>query len=199
MAVLGISGTIQAQNAAYSDIPPTYVAGEAFLVAIVVYPDEEIVAYSVEDKPPTGWTVSEISDGGRYDNVTKSVKWGLFPDDQVRMVTYMVLPPANATGDKTFVGSATFEGARTTIEGQRTTSLAPPPTPLKIENIAVDGDTVFITLTGTISTNYRLEVSSDFTHWDELPSFTLETSPMTVNDTGASTTGQRYYRIRKVD
>lgn len=103
-------------------LPATYTAGTDVPVSIVVSPDTATHAYAVQDEPPTGWTVSDISDGGGWDATNKMVKWGPFSDNSARTLTYNAKPPKNESGTKTFSGTASFDGVSAAIGGTQTIS-----------------------------------------------------------------------------
>jgi hypothetical protein len=99
------------------DLLPCYIAGAANQVGIDVTPPAGTLAYAVEDQPPAGWTVSNISDGGVFDGTTGRVKWGPFFDANSRMLTYDVTPPAGTTGPVNWTGLASFDGVNEELGG----------------------------------------------------------------------------------
>jgi len=100
------------------DLPNCYPPSGSFLVTITVTPASTTQNYAVEDAPPANWTVSSINENGQWDNVTKKVKWGPFFDHNNRTLTYMVTPPPNETGTKSFSGTASFDGVNVAIGGK---------------------------------------------------------------------------------
>jgi YVTN family beta-propeller protein len=99
------------------DLLPCYIAGAANQVKIAVTPPTGTLAHALEDQPPTGWTVSNISDGGSYDSGTGRVKWGPFFDANSRTLTYDVTPPAGITEAVNWTGLASFDGVNEEIGG----------------------------------------------------------------------------------
>ena len=95
--------------------PSIYTPESPVEVSIAVTPDPGVMVYAVEDAPPVGWTVSNISHSGAWDDVNKKVKWGLFFDANIRTLTYDATPPAGETGEKTFSGTASFDGVDQTF------------------------------------------------------------------------------------
>jgi PKD repeat protein len=100
----------------------TYTPGVSMTVSITVNPAPTVNAYAVEDMPPTGWTVSQISHDGAFDTATGKVKWGLFADATPRTLTYTVTPSSSSTGAQTFTGAVSFDGTSQAIIGDRTIS-----------------------------------------------------------------------------
>jgi hypothetical protein len=94
-----------------------YVPGSALTVSIAVNPVATVANFAVEDVPPAGWAVSNISQGGSLDAVNGKVKWGPFFDNTARTLAYQVTPPSGETGTKTFAGSASFDGQSVVILG----------------------------------------------------------------------------------
>ena len=109
-----------------SSFPSNFAAGVSFTVTNLAVPATNISAFAVQDTPPAGWTVANISDDGAFDAVNQIVKWGPFFDNLPRALTYQVTPPANATGTVTFSGQGLFDSTTVPITGQRqTTALIP--------------------------------------------------------------------------
>jgi len=96
-------------------LPGTYIPGVKFTVTLNAAPPSGISNYSVEDKCMNGWTVSDISDGGRFN--TGKVKF-FFQDGAARNLTYSVTPPSDAAADGTFAGSGVINSAESVIGGQ---------------------------------------------------------------------------------
>jgi hypothetical protein len=93
-------------------LPGCYVPGYGVTVSIDVGPAPDVAVYAAEDRPPAGWTVGTISDGGAWDAPTGKVKWGPFFDATARVLTYVVTPPAETTGLLGFgEGIVSFDGA----------------------------------------------------------------------------------------
>jgi|GEM_PF-2490781 len=90
--------------------PSKYTPGESVLVSLAVKPDVSIEAYTVEDSPPSGWTVSNINNGGVWDDVNNKVRWGPFADNSQRTFTYNALPPEDISSSQCFAGKASVNG-----------------------------------------------------------------------------------------
>ena len=54
---------------------PCYVPGVPLTRTVSVSPVSGTVVYGVEDTPPSGWTISAVSDNGTWDSVNRKVKW----------------------------------------------------------------------------------------------------------------------------
>jgi hypothetical protein len=98
-------------SALVPDVPDT--------VTLTVVPAARVNSYAVEDQPPLGWAVSDISDDGVFDPITGKVKWGLFLDDRRRTLSYHVAPSARESAQTTFVGFASFDGLDIPIGGDQ--------------------------------------------------------------------------------
>ncbi len=101
------------------DLPAGFSRGVAFIVALEATPPRGTRAYAVEDLPPKGWPVSQISHDGAFDALTGKIKFGPFTDDQARKLTYQVSPPADAAGRYEFGGSSSANGQAFPIAGDR--------------------------------------------------------------------------------
>ncbi|KKM00821.1 hypothetical protein LCGC14_1800600, partial [marine sediment metagenome] len=97
-------------HATWDFYPSDYTPQSPVLVCLDVTPEASVMVYAVEDSPPIDWTVSDIDEGGIWDDVNKKVKWGPYFDSTPRTLCYNATPPAGETGDKTFSGTASFDG-----------------------------------------------------------------------------------------
>jgi hypothetical protein len=96
-----------------------YTPGAGLGVNISVTLDASTQVYAVQDAPPSGWTVSNISSGGSFDAVNKVVKFGPFFDNTARTLSYTATPPAGSSGSGSFGGVASFDGSSVSITGAR--------------------------------------------------------------------------------
>lgn len=107
-------------------LPPYYAPGEPLTVQVEVSPAVGTDAVAVEDAPPEGWTVSEISHHGFFDARTGKVKFGPFFDAEARTLTYRVVPPVDAHGEVRFDGRASADGDLLPILGDEQIGWLPP-------------------------------------------------------------------------
>ncbi|HTI72850.1 MAG TPA: Ig-like domain-containing protein [Candidatus Limnocylindria bacterium] len=104
-----------------STLPDNFTPGTPFSISLAAAPDSGTHVYGVEETPPTGWRVGLISHGGVFDAGTGKIKWGPFTDALSRVLSYDLIPPANASGTHTFSGLAVFDVSSAVISGQRQT------------------------------------------------------------------------------
>jgi uncharacterized delta-60 repeat protein len=97
--------------------PPAYLPGNKLAVRLHAIPAANVSVYAVEDQPPAGWVVTSISDGGVFDKHTGKVKFGPFFDNDQRILTYELTPPAGETGPRQFSGAASADGLNSPIVG----------------------------------------------------------------------------------
>ena len=102
---------------AVSSLATNYFLGVPFTVTITVNPPTNTLAYAVEDRPPLGFVVSNISDDGVFCPITRKVKWGIFLDNTPRSLTYQVTAQTNAIGLATFAGVASLPQKEVSEEG----------------------------------------------------------------------------------
>jgi hypothetical protein len=97
-------------------------------VRLVVNPPSGTATYAVEDQPPVGWILLNISHGGVFDTVTGRVKFGPFYDAEPRTLTYnFLLPPWGVyglLGVFTFAGTAAADGQQFPILGDQRLTIA---------------------------------------------------------------------------
>lgn len=90
-------------------LPTCYVPGESFTVRIVVNPTIETLVVGLQDFPPPGWIVTNVSHDGAWDATNEAVKW-FFLDSTTRTLTYTIAVPADATGNACFDGQVNSDG-----------------------------------------------------------------------------------------
>lgn len=100
----------------------TYTPNVGLVVSLEAAPAAGTNVYAVEDAPPPGWTVSNISNGGAFDASSGKVKWGPFFDNTLRNLSYTATPPGGALGVVTFHGTGSFDGVDSAVIGQRSIS-----------------------------------------------------------------------------
>ncbi|RME90482.1 MAG: hypothetical protein D6766_13195, partial [Verrucomicrobia bacterium] len=101
------------------ELPPGYLPGQQLRVRLLARPPGHGLAWAVEDQPPAGWEVSDVTDGGRYDPATGRVKFGPFFGHGPRTLAYVVRAPADATGPQEFSGEASVNGRSYPVSGDR--------------------------------------------------------------------------------
>jgi hypothetical protein len=89
------------------DLPSLYKAGTAITVTISV--SASATGYTVEETLPSGWTASDMSDGGTAGG--GFVRF-LIPSagGQAKTLTYQATPPSDAKGLYTFGGKISYSG-----------------------------------------------------------------------------------------
>lgn len=102
-----------------SQLPATIGAGGEVEVTLTVTPGANVVVQAVEDSPPAGWEVRDISPAGVFDGYRGRIKWGPFFDAEPRVLAYRVTVPTNAAGTVVFLGAAGFDGGRAETTGAR--------------------------------------------------------------------------------
>jgi outer membrane protein assembly factor BamB len=100
-------------------LPPQYVPGASLTVTLRASPPAGTRLYVVEEQPPAGWIVDQASCGGFFDSASKRVKFGPFPDDLPRDLTYSCTPPLTEAGSKTFGGTTSIAGQDRLIGGDQ--------------------------------------------------------------------------------
>ena len=109
-----------------ADPDMTYCAGKAKLVRILLTPSNTTTVIALEDSPPAGWSVQNISNGGAYDAVHHKVKWGpLFPPFPAE-VSYEAVPVNDTSGLRCFFGTISIDGSNMPICGDECLSACCP-------------------------------------------------------------------------
>ena len=105
----GTGQCVSAKVGGTRGLPTCYEPDTSFTVRIVVKPTADTLVVGLQDFPPSGWTVSNISHDGEWDATNGAVKW-FFLDDQTQTLTYDVTPPGDAAGNACFAGQVNADG-----------------------------------------------------------------------------------------
>lgn len=127
-------------------LPAAYVPGASFTVVLAAEPPTGSSAYALEDQPPKGWAVGEVSDEGAFDPVTGKVKFGPFTDGQARKLAYTVTAPNGAAGPQSFSGLSSIGGRAYPVAGD--TLINPSPALHPADNSPADNAITLTELTG---------------------------------------------------
>ena len=118
---------------AHRHLPEFFTAGIPFEVQVTVHPSARSHAYALQDRPPSGWVVSDITHGGLFDPHTGLVKFGPFTDTDSRVLSYTLLPPDNAEGEAFFSGELSADGHSFPIAGDSHLLSSPRPHPADLD------------------------------------------------------------------
>jgi hypothetical protein len=147
----------------------TYTPGQPIVVTLVLSPDSTILAYGLEETPPSSWSLSNISADGTI--AGGMIKWGVYRDNQPRTLSYTATPGASESGSKDFSGRVSYDGVSQTIAGTTSVNSSGAGTP------SVATDTAFLPFKNI------LNLSKDSTM---TVSFTVAGEPMTSSGTRSS-------------
>ncbi len=151
-------------NAVVSSFKPRYYTPDipVTMTTLAVTPGIDTRAYAVEETPPEGWAITDISHSGIFDVQSNKIRWGLFSDDAVRDLTYRVTPSESAVDAQSFVGQAAFDEADEPISGQRT--MLPSPctgNTLHIHDMTLSSDDdISCTITSSIIVEANVDLQS---------------------------------------
>lgn len=105
--------------------PTNFYAGAKMRVTLSAKPPEAGTAYALEDQPPAGWVVGELSEGGLYDRENHKVKFGPFFDHTSRELSYEITPPLLVQASaNAFSGVGSVEGVSSPIVGDSQVDLS---------------------------------------------------------------------------
>jgi hypothetical protein len=182
-------------GSAISALPTNYFSGVPFTVTITVTPPSNSLAYAVEDRPPLGFAVTNISGDGVFCRETRTVKWGIFMDNIPRTLTYQVTPYTNIVGAAYFSGVASFDGHNIPIMGQRVTKYGGGTAPAVLQSVTTldNGDRLMV-FTGTPGACYMVEASTDLQTWVSVEQLLNNDGVMEFTDPAGGNYDNRYYR-----
>jgi len=90
-------------------LPGSFEPGVAFPVVITLDVPPGTLAAAVEETPPVGWAVSNVSPGGTF--VGTDIRWGPFFEPIPTEVSYDLTPPPDAPLEEhCFTGTASYDG-----------------------------------------------------------------------------------------
>ena len=125
--ILGIIPTVVFAQSATRDLSGFVVLDEPFTVVISVILPPNVFAAGYEDTPPLGWSVTNISEGGSFDETNQTVKWGPYFTPTIPVnVSYDVTPDVPSGGGSCFTGFVSFDGSENTIEGDECLAIGVP-------------------------------------------------------------------------
>lgn len=119
LTVILATPALASSSADRSFDPSDYTPGQAVTVTITLSVDAGVMAMALEDAPPSGWTVSNISNGGVWDSTNELVRWGMFfQGGMPTTLTYEATPPGGESGTKTFAGTMYLDGSSQAVTGE---------------------------------------------------------------------------------
>lgn len=171
-------------------LPPKLAVGATATVTIIINPGTSDACHAVEEIPPAGWAVANVSHAGVYDAATGRVRWGLFTDQSSRTLTYDVTPTGALAP---FAGVASFDGTNSPIAGAIEPMIVPaiaepefaPVTRLPSGEMVLPLSTRY----GTITV---IEISDDLRLWT--PVWTNSPGNQLFRDLPINLPPSRYYR-----
>jgi hypothetical protein len=167
-------------------------------VQITVTPPGGASGYAIEEKPPYGWTVTNISNEGVFDAATGTIRWGVFADTTTRTLTYSVIPPATVASVGVFGGQLSYDGQLIEIgaaAGLDNSVTVNGTSPIRITAVSQTATGVSLNVSGPIGQTAVIETSSDFVNWTEVKSIFIPNGSVNCTDETA-VGGNRFYRLR---
>lgn len=115
-------GVIPTGKGCWRFLPPKLAVGAPTTVTIILNPGATDACHAVEEIPPAGWAVTNISHAGIYDAASGRVRWGLFTDQTSRTLTYDVIPTGALAP---FAGVVSFDGTTAPTAGASEPQIVP--------------------------------------------------------------------------
>ena len=166
-------------------------------VRVSIAPPAAIASYTVEEKIPTGWSVSNISHDGAFDAQSGRIRWGVFFDSNSRTLSYFVTAPPNITTSGHFSGQISFDGEVREISGAPHAVTSVGSTPIRLAVSETDAsDGIRVQVFAAPGQTGIVESSSDLIHWTEIHAIFLPDGLVEISDRAAPTERARFYRFR---
>jgi hypothetical protein len=152
-----------------SAMPTNYAVGIPFTVTISVNASDAVRAYAIEEMPPLGFAVTNVSHEGIFCPVTRKIRWGVFLGNTARTFSYQMIAATNSPAVAEFHGVASSNGVNQPVTGQRVVRRATTISPARLDTIKTlaDGNRL-LTFLGNPGVSYSLEGSSDLIEWTPL-------------------------------
>ncbi len=184
------TGFVPTGKGCWRFLPPKLAVGAPATVTVILNPGTSDACHAVEEIPPAGWTVTNISHAGVYDAASGRVRWGLFTDQTSRTLSYDVTPTGALAP---FAGVASFDGTNAPIAGAFEPMIVPaiaepefaPVTRLPSGEMVLPLSTRF----GSITV---IEISDDLRLWT--PVWTNSPGSQLFRDLPLNLPPGRYYR-----
>ncbi len=184
------TGILPTGKGCWRFLPPKLAVGTPATVTIIVNPGSTNAVHAVEEIPPAGWAVANVSHAGVYDAASGRVRWGLFTDQTPRTLTYDIVPTGALAP---FAGVVSFDGSNAPIAGAFEPMIVPaiaepefaPVTRLPSGEMVLPLSTRF----GTITV---IEISDDLRLWT--PVWTNSPGNQLFRDQPLNLPPGRYYR-----
>jgi hypothetical protein len=185
-----ISGLATITDAAKRVANARFVPGVPLDVKINVTPPAGTSTYVVEETVPLDWQVSNISDGGFFDEVNRKIKWGLFFDANTRALTYQLTAPVSAHGVIKFDGVVSFDGMDVSVVGGLQTVAAS-----KLGSLVKGPNNRFtLNFDGSAGKDFGIEVSNDLINWKQIGKLRNENGHAAFSDDDMTSKKQTFYR-----
>jgi hypothetical protein len=152
----------------------TFKPGFPLHVEVHITPKAGTTAYAVEENPPAGWLVRNISDGGRFRSEKGRIKWGLFYDSEPRTLSYDAVPLMSASAVGHFDGLASLDGFDSKLAGSALALAEGTDMTVKISNPSTSGRVLAFDVKGIPGMEYRVEGSTNLTDWTTYQIFTTD-------------------------
>ncbi len=151
---------------AISSLPTNYVVGVPFTATIVVTPTAGVRAYALEETPPFGFSITNITEGGLFCPLTRKIRWGVFSNAEPITVSYQLMAATNSPSVAKFAGVLSCNGINQPITGRRETTRNTSLGAARLEPIRpmADGNRL-LTFPGEPGVSYILEGTTDFNDW----------------------------------
>lgn len=155
-------------------------------VTVEIVPPEKTLIYGAEELIPTGWDVSEVSDGGTFDPGSRRIRW-LFFDGVARAIGYKITR-SGAVQAGVVRGVINFDGEwEAEITGDRTVVAG-----ALLEVRLAGGQTVIEVAGVAADQGWVLEGSSDLASWMNLVDGSGEGAAYTATEGE----GRKFFRLR---
>jgi hypothetical protein len=162
-------------------------------VVVSVTPPAGAAAYAVEEKPPRGWAVSNLSHEGSYDPDTGVIRWGVFYDGSTRALSYTLTPPPSVIAVGGFDGELSFDGQLVNVPSQSVTSAGS--APIRITRLDATAQGLSLEISGPAGQTAIIEESSDLVNWTNSQSIFLPDGKVNFA-TEAAGSNALFYRLR---
>ena len=133
-----------------------------------------------------------MSTAGNFAETSRTIRWGVFSDDQTRGLSYRLVRSSPAAGTAVLVGRAAFDAHEIDVEAAKPSLL--PVVPATKLSRGEHGECQ-ISFRAEAGRSYLVQASADLAHWRDVGVFVAKDGLIELRDSTAIHMSQCFYRF----
>jgi hypothetical protein len=181
--------------AAQRSILGTVAAGQTIEIHLSVAPPANGASFAVEERPPRGWLISQISDDGTFDPAAGVIRWGVFFDSNARTLDYKVTLPAGITSIGDFNGEFSFDGRIVPVLSTNSLVVRGD-LPMRIIDAKEGTNGVTLSISGPGGQPAVIETCPDLQTWSDVQSIFIPNGEIQIMVELPPSANRQFFRLR---